>query len=149
MHIFFYVRGVQHQVNIFLTLAQAQFWVWERKDLKTKKKFKTLVQGALRPSVLGCYEYVFPEECLSEVLAVFGFTNEPKDFRTSMLRKILRCQKIPKKYFSEAKKIETNIMLNDSCRGLSNLVVPGCGNGLIGMKKDKRGDMFGYEQEAL
>lgn len=153
MHLFFFVRGVFHQVEIFKTLAQSQFWKWERINLKTKKVEIKLVQGALRPTILGAYEYVFPEECLSEVLAVLGIpkVNTNKGFRLWTLRKLFSCKKIPEKNLKEASELPDTIAINGSMRGLSNLIVAGVGIYPIGIKKDMRQKWkeVGYEQEML
>lgn len=150
MHLVIFVRGVYHQVEVFKTLAQSQFWRWERTNLKTKNKELKLVQGALRPSILGSYEYVFPEESLSEVLSVMGIREKDlKGPKLFTLRKLLCCKKIPKKNLDESLKIKDTIAINDSTRGLSNLQVDGVHIIGIGIKEDVRGEMYGYNQEAL
>ena len=149
MHLFFFTRGVKHQQDILLILLQGQFWQWKRKNLKTKKEEIMLVQGALRPSFLGSYEYVFPEECLSEVIAVLGLSIEKERFQMKWLRRMMGLKKIPKKNYEEAKKISTEIMIKGSMRGLVKINVGGAGVNLIGLKEDRRGEMYGYLQEAL
>ena len=150
MHFLFFVRGVYSQVEIFKTLAQSQFWKWERTNLKTGKKQIDLVQGALRPSVFGAYEYVFPEECLAEVISVFGITKGDCDIlKLKIIGKLFGCEKISDEIFKQAAKIPNTISINNSMRGLSNLCVDGVGLRPIGIKKDRRGEMYGYNQEAL
>ncbi|MFA5051317.1 MAG: hypothetical protein WC499_04355 [Patescibacteria group bacterium] len=152
MHLNFFLRGIESQVNIWKMLAQSQFWQWKRKKLKTGKDEITLVQGALRPSILGSYEYVFPEECLPEVLAVLGFSEEyAKDFRLKLIRPIFNSIKIKKKVWREAEKKQTMIIIDGTTRGLANCVVGGVHLIPIGIKKDKRGiwKEIGYEQEML
>jgi len=151
MHLFLFVRGIYHQVKIWETLAQSQFWRWTRTNLTTGKEETTLVQGALRPSVLGCYEYIFPEECLSEVLAVMGIKEDYQSqaFRLKAMRLMFRARKIPKKNMKEALTIPTTIMINNSMRGLASLQVDGVGVYAIGIKKDVRGEMYGYNQEGI
>ena len=61
MHLYFFLRGNYPCVETFKTLAQGQFWQWKRINLATNKEETILVQGALRPTVFGAYEYVFPE----------------------------------------------------------------------------------------
>lgn len=150
MHFFFFVRGIYDRVELFKTLAQGQFWKWERTNLKTGKKETTLVQGSLRPSIFGAYEYVFPQESLTEVIACFKLLKESqKYFGNYPVRKIFNCKKIPEKIFKEAEKIPHTILVNGTQRGLSNLQVDGVHIIPIGIKDDKRTDIYGYEQEAL
>jgi len=158
MQLFFYIRGTVQYCETFKVLAQAQFWQWKRIDTKTGKERMILVQGGLRPSVLGCYEYVFPEDCLPTVLAIMGVTSSGDigvsreirkyKFKLAVLRKIIGCKKIPKKIFKEAAKIPVSVVLSDSKRGLShlkNLVSVH----VIGIKKDEEGLMNEYHQELL
>ena len=124
MHFVFYVRGVQHQVDLWKALAQSQYWKFDRINLKTKKIETKLLQGGLRPTLLGAYEYIFPEECLSEVLACFGITEElVKQYSTRFwgLRKIFGTKAIPKKNLKEAKDIVPVMIINGTNRGLSSL----------------------------
>ncbi len=160
MHLIFYLRGIHQQVDFWKTLAQGLSWKWIRRNVKTGKDETFIVQGALRPSVLGAYEYIFPEECLAEVLSVMGITRDGqtgsddkfKDkIRLATLRKIFRAKKIPKKIFKEVKKTPASITLSNSWRALSHLHIPGVAIHPIGIKKDDR-RLFpeaGYIQEAL
>ena len=91
MHLILLTRGIQHQVDIWKQFMQSQMFWWKRQPLlKDEKgnyipdgvdengqpKYKrgaeitTRVQGALRPMQL--WEYVFPEECLPELLAAMN-----------------------------------------------------------------------------
>ena len=153
MHLYFFVRGVFHQVEIFKSMAQSQFFKWERINEKTGKKEIKLVQGALRPTIWGAYEYVFPEECLSEVLSMLGIgTKNPiiKGVKNTLLRQIFpNVRKIPEKNLKEAEKIPDTISINGSWRGLSNLKIDGVHIIPIGIKEDARGFMYGYKQEGL
>jgi hypothetical protein len=163
MHLIFYIRGINNQVEFLKTQLQSLYWKWNRTNLDTGLEESILVQGALRPSVMGAWEYVFPEECLKEVLAVIGAKEEYthadrfKDkFRLAFLRKIFGAKKIPKKIYDEAAKIPQTIMLNDSWRGLSHCIVPGTALHIIGTKADDKRDFdFSdvgqgrYNQEAL
>lgn len=169
MHFIFYIRGIQNQVELWKTLAQNIFWKWRRTNLKTKKEEITLVQGALRPSLFGAYEYIIPEEALAEWLAVIGVfknTGSGKDtfmnkVKMGFIRKIFGAKKIPKKIFEEAKKISPSVVIGNSERGLSNLtneVIKGVSVYPVGIKKDVKKDMdwdaqqgFGgkYHQEML
>jgi len=83
-------RGIQQQVDIWKQFMQTQMFNWKRQPLlrdkdgkfikdsegnyKRGKEEHTRVQGALRPIQL--YEYVFPEECLPEVLAMMDIHNK-------------------------------------------------------------------------
>lgn len=172
MHLIFLPRGVQHQIDIWKTMAQCQFWKWKRKNLnvcecgqprekhkktKTCKRFKmrtefNFIQGALKPSVFGCWEYVFPEECLTEVLAVFGCPENYKPcFKIKALRQLFRAEKIPKKNIDEAQKVPPTIMVQGSNRGLANCRIDGVGMYFIGLIRDRRVKWkdVGYEQELL
>jgi len=159
MHLYFYIRGIYSQAELWKTFAQSQFWKWIRINTKTKKEEKMLIQGSLRPSVLGTYEYIFPEECLAEVLSMFGKT-KAEDYaipkaRMFVLRKALKVKKIPKKIYQEAKKIPESVLINELWRGLSNIKVPGVAMHVIGIKKDLRAEVMDlksrikYKQEML
>jgi len=145
MHLIFYIRGIYNQVEMFKTLAQGQFWKWKRINLETGKEEITLVQGSLRPSLLGAYEYIFPEECLAEVLSVFGLTKDSfgtKPFfigkvKIAALRKAFGAKKIPKVAFEAAKDIPSSVMITNSQRGLSQLFVTGVAIHPLGIKYDE------------
>ena len=168
MHLFFYVRGIKHQVDLWVTLAQGLFWKWKRTNLKTGKEEESLVQGALRPSILGAWEYIFPEECLAEAIAVLGVVSNSIDKNTvgatptvknkmklSMIRKLFSAKKVPEYILEESLKIPTSITIKNSWRGVSNLHIPGIAIHIIGYKKDRRQTVpekngeWGYEQEML
>ena len=95
MHLVLLTRGAPEQVDIWKKFMETQMFNWKRQPLlKDDKgnyiqdgenedgspKFKrgneefTRVQGALRP--IQFYEYVFPEECLGEVLAMMNIHKE-------------------------------------------------------------------------
>lgn len=152
MHFFFFVRGNFAQVELFKTFAQSQFWKFRRINLKTGKEETKLVQGGLRPTIWGAYEYVFPEEALSEVLAVFGIQEEHcNTFRNKSLRMFFPVEKIPKKNLKEALQISSVISINGHERGLGSLIVDGVHVIPIGIKRDLRAKWkdTGYEQELL
>lgn len=190
MHLFFYVRGISQQIEMWKGFSQFHFWKWKRRDMKKRIDFsrltddalkdalnrkniiiepynrdkaldelameEILVQGALRTSILGAYEYVFPEECLSEVLAVFGITdyeNYENSFKRKaemwFLRKAFDCEDIPQENVEEAKSIPTTIILNDRMRGLTNSIMNGIVIHPIGIKKDRFQEAWGYYQEML
>jgi len=159
MHLFFYIRGVPQFEAMFKSFMQSQFWKWDRINLETGKKETLLVQGALRSSVLGAYEYIFPEECLAEVLALFGLeegrTGAEKStanyLKLGILRKIFGAEKIPKEAFKQAKKIPTSILVKGSMRGLSAVMTEFVTIHTIGIRKDRRekNKKLGYEQEMI
>ena len=64
------IRGIKNQCDLFKMFLQTQMFPWKRTNLKTKKEEITLVAGALRECPLGIYEYVFPKECLNEVMTM-------------------------------------------------------------------------------
>lgn len=150
MHLVFYIRGAFHQVEVWKTHAQAQFWQWKRKNLLKKGKKQEemiLVQGALRPSMMGSWEYIFPEECFAEVLAIMGIgrlvdaeIGLMAKSQLAVLRKMLGVKKIPKKILEEAKKIPPTISLTNSTRGLHHLMIPGVTIHFIGYREDVRKD---------
>lgn len=147
MHLYFMVRGVIHQLNLFEMFMSTQMFPWKRKNLKTGKDEYIQVQGGLRRAPWG-YEYVFPEECLAEVLTMLEIM--PKDNRWDLgsvkswvIRKALgkgdaghKVLPIPK-----YKPVLTTRYIEK--RGIA--IYP------IGIKKDARQKMeeWGYEQEML
>jgi len=158
MHLYLFARGKFEQIELWKAHAQCAYWKWRRFNTKTKKEDIIIVQGGLRPSVLGAYEYVFPKEALAEVCSFFGITrNESYGFdalglnlRHFALRKIFGCQKIPKKILEEAQKIPPTYTTAEFERGGSNARIPGVSIHVIGIKRDKEDMKMGdYIQEAL
>ncbi len=164
MHLQIILRGINTQVELWKILAQGQFFKWTRKDLETDKDFDVLFQMALRPSVIGTWELVFPKECLGTVLSMMGLTSPShgiygsismKGTRMATLRLICGVKKIPKKAFDEAKDIGPSIVLENSHRGLHHLMVQGVAVHPIGILEDKMGEMYDpqtdkkYWQEML
>ncbi len=164
MHLQFYLRGLPQELTLWKAMAQSQFFLWRRKDITTGEDDNTLLQAGLRDSVLGTYEYIFPKESLSTVLAMMKIT-EPdymgcdptigRKFKLAVLRKMTGTRKIPKKYFEEAKNIDVSIELGNSERGLSHLRYGVTSIHLIGIKYDKVGEMVhpvtgkGWIQELI
>ena len=149
MHLIFYIRGIYNRVELFKSLAQGQFFKWRRINKKTKKEETVLVQGAFRPSVLGAWEYIFPEEALIEVLSVFGITEdigaEPtfiNKAKLAVIRKLFGAEKITKEMLNKAKKTPSSIQLGNSERGLSGLRVHGVAIHPIGLKRDDRRELY-------
>ena len=158
MHLYLYIRGKLEQCEVWKCHAQASYWKLRRINKKTKKEKIILVQGALRPSVLGAYEFIFPKESLVEVCAFFGITkNESYGFgkiglntRHFVLRKIFGCKKIPKKVLEKAEKIPSTFTTAEFERGCSNCIILGVSLHVIGIKED--GEIIlndGSTQEAL
>lgn len=157
MHLYLFVRGKFEQVELWKVHAQTSYWKFRRINLKTGKEEIILVQGALRPSVFGAYEFVFPKEALAEVCSFFGVTKNTSygfgrlglSLRHAVLRKIFGARKIPNKILKQAEKIPPTFSTGQFERGCSNCVIPGIGLHVIGIKDDKIADFFGYNQELL
>ena len=157
MHLYFFIRGKFEQIELFKSHAQSFYWKFRRFNKKTKKQEIKLVQGSLRPSIFGAYEYVFPKEALAEVCCIFGiFKNEQYGFgkfgllaRHAALRKMFGCEKIPNDILEKAKKLPSSFTTEEYERGSSNCVIPGVSLHLIGIKKDNYGEMGDFEQELL
>ena len=164
MHLQFYLRGLPQEMMLWKAMAQSQFFYWRRKNIKTGKDENILIQAGLRDSVLGTYEYIFPKEALSTVLALMGKTDPKKigceytigrGFKLAFLRKITGTRKIPKKYYKAAKKIPVTIEFLNSERGLSHLRYAHVSVTIIGYKDDKMGEFIdsytkkGWTQELL
>ncbi len=166
MHLQLYVRGLCPQVELWKSMMQNHFFKWRRTNIKTGKEEITLVQGGLRNSVLGTYEFTFPEESLPDVLSLIGSTSKEKigigvqnsfmnRTRLATLRKLCNVKKIPKSAFEKAKKLKSSVYFNDSERGFSDVIIPGTSVHPIGIKKDKQITMYDpqfkatFEQEAL
>jgi hypothetical protein len=159
MHLYLFVRGKFTQVEEWKAHAQTAYWKWRRINNKTGKEEMMLVQGALRPSVLGAYEYVFPKEALAEVCSFFGIrSNESYGFgkigletRHLFLRKIFGAKKIPKEILKEAEKIPPTFTTEEFERGCSNCIIPGVALHVIGIKDDdyRYFEESDYTHEAL
>ena len=140
MHLYFMLRGILSQTRLFKMFMQTQMWLWKRKDLKTGKEILTQVQGSLRECGM-FYEYIFPEECLDEVLTLLDIQDKDEGLggtKRFVLRRMIGngVRKIPK-----YKKVVTNRYIE----------MRGCTIYPIGIKKDKRREVeeWGVEQEML
>lgn len=157
MHLYFFVRGKFEQVELWKCHAQVAYWKFRRINNKTGKEEMILVQGALRPSVLGAIEYVFPKEALAEVCSFFGITgNEQYGYgkiglkmRHFSLRRIFGCRKIPKDILRKAKEMPNSFSTEEFERAAANCIIPGVSIHVIGIKKDKTIIMKDYTQEGL
>ena len=155
MHFYFGVRGVRHQVEKFEMFMQSQMFVWKRRNLKTNKIEYCNVQGALRHCFGICYEYIFPEESLREVLTMLHIRERHKLSKTQtwLMRKVLgpSIKKVPK--YEDIPNIiypvdKDGIVLLSSKRYIE---MNGVAVYPIGIKKDNRNvwEEQGYEQEML
>lgn len=163
MHLYFFVRGKFEQVELWKAHAQTAYWKFRRINNTTGKEETILVQGALRPSVFGAYEYVFPKEALAEVCSFFRIlppiTREAKyssfspkvfDFlRMATIRKMFGCKKIPNKILKKAAEIPDYFMTEEFERGSPNCKIPGVALHVIGIKEDVKTKIGNYFQEAL
>lgn len=157
MHLYLFVRGKYEQLKLWESHAQAAYWKFRRTNKETGKEEIILVQGGLRPSIFGAYEYVFPKEALAEVCSFFGITENTSygfgrlglKLRHASLRKMFGAKKIPKKILEKAKKIPSSFSTNEFERGCSNCIIPGVALHVIGIKDDVMGEMAGYKQEML
>ena len=147
-------RGIKHWRDVWVDFMKTQMWNWKRKilrDPKTNKKLKKPqeflvgVQGALRPVEL--WEYVFPEECLPQVLSALDLDDKGDtktyqlkhlgSLKPAILRKMIgkglkpipKIKKVPCPYIEQ--------------RGMA--IYP------IGIKKDKRAkaEEWNVEQEMI
>jgi len=157
MHLYLYLRGKFEQVELWKTHAQAAYWKWRRINSKTGKEEIILVQGALRASVLGAYEYIFPKEALAEVCSFFGIVNNEQygfgtiglHTRHFAMRKIFGAKKIPKKILKKSLEILPTFSTTEFERGCSNCIIPGVSLHAIGIKEDVMGAYEDYTQEML
>ena len=152
MHLYFWLRGINAHVELCKIMLQAQFFKWRRIDLKTGQENFQLVQGALRPTIFGAYEYVFPEEALPEVLSMIGANEKDTNrLRLRLMKPLFNCKKIPHKIYEQAKTIPSTISFKEGYRGLGNCIFDSVAYHIIGIKKDKRQicKEWGYEQEML
>ena len=157
MHLYLYARGKFEQVELWKVHAQTSYWKFRRFNNKTEKEETILIQGALRPSVLGAFEYVFPKEALAEVCSFFGIVKNNSygfgrlglSLRHFAMRKIFGAKKISNKIMKQAKNIPSTFSTAEFERGCSNCIIPGIGLHVIGIKEDRDGTMGDYSQEML
>lgn len=167
MHLFIFVRGVKHQVDQWMTQAQSQFFVFNRKKWNEENKSwdhnSILMAGGLRPSYMGMYEYVFPKESLCEVLSIFGLSEgnmADKKLAFWAMRLGMGLRAPTKEEFALAKKIPNAIAISQyepglACtRAVGSCIFPGVGVRLIGIKEDPVSEIdFGpsgkYIQELI
>jgi len=154
---YLYPRGKFEQVELWKAHAQTSYWKLRRINNETGEEEIILVQGALRTSVLGAYEYVFPKEALAEVCSFFGIkTNTSYGFgrigletRHFGMRKIFGAKKIPKKILKKAETIPPTFSTEEFERGESNCIIKGVALHVIGIKDDKIGVIGNHTYEML
>jgi len=100
MHVVFIPYGIISAVEHLKIDMQAQKFQL-RLHKKGKKDKYIWIQGSLRIGPLGVWEYVFPKESADLVLTTLGFQDVSYkkynlNSRQFVLRKILKCEKIPK-----------------------------------------------------
>lgn len=157
MHLYFFLRGINNYVELAKIHLQSQFFKRRMINEETKKEEIVLVQGALRPTIWGAYEYVFPKEALPEVLSYLkiadGNIGARKTLKNkiglSLMRNFFNCKPIPKKDMEKAKKIKCSFLIQESERGLADFCVPGVAIHPIGIKHDEHGVLDGYYMELL
>lgn len=157
MHLYLFARGKFEQVELWKVHAQTSYWKFRRINNDTRKEEIILVQGALRPSVLGAYEFVFPKEALAEVCSFFGITKNTSygfgrlnlETRHFAMRKIFGAKKIPNKILEKAEQIPNSFSTEEFERGQANCIIPGVALHVIGIKDDVMGVMGDYTQEML
>lgn len=158
------VRGLKKELDIFLMFMQCQMFPWKRTNLKTKKEGYTLIQGALREFGF-LYEYVFPKECLQEVLTMLnakdGDTNNLGEFRSWIIRKVLgyHGKKVKIKPIPDYEPIKPAVINSPIQKGVvvathRHIPMHGVAVYLIGIKEDVEKDYdFGagqlWHQEGL
>lgn len=167
MHLLFFTRAVEQQRRLFEMFMETQMFVWHRKDLMTGKDRIQIVQGGLRKAPWG-YEYVFPKECLAEVLTMLEIpSGEPSfwgmsKFKRWALRNLIgqgikpipKYEPIPDKYISvEGVKGVTEVVLRRFVEKKGVAIYP------IGIKEDvmgtfeefdpKTGERHLWQQEML
>jgi len=157
MHLYLYARGKFEQVELWKSLVQGAFWKFRRINKETEKEEMILVQGALRPSVLGAFEYIFPKEALAEVCSFLGITDNKQygfgkiglNTRHFTMRKVFGAKKIPKKILKKAEEIPPTFTTAEFERGGANCIIPGVSIHVIGIKNDVIGEMGQFTQELL
>lgn len=157
MHLYLYARGKFEQVELWKVHAQTSYWKFRRTNNLTNKEEIILVQGALRPSILGAYEFVFPKEALAEVCSFFGIKRNTSygfgkiglETRHLAMRKVFGAKKIPKKILIESESIPNSFSTEEFERASGNCIIPGVSIHIIGIKNDNIGKMGNYTQELL
>lgn len=159
MHCIFFLRGTETQIQKLKTYLSGQWWKFPVTNIKTGKTQFILVQGALRPSVFGSYEYIIPEGGLPEFLAMLGIEEDSvgtvktktNKARMVLLRTMFGAEKPSKAIYAESKKVKTCVYYTDRARGFAPFKMEGVSIHFIGIKRDDFRDFpeNNCHQEAL
>ena len=159
MHLYLYFRGTPERVELAKSIINGQFWQWKRINNTTNKEELSILQGVLRPSILGMYELIIPEPCLPDVLAFLSVADNllqisvgrfKTKFKLGIFRKFVGCKAIPKKILKQAINTRTDFTINGTNRALCSLRnLNLCSIHVVGIKKDRVGEMGNYTQELL
>jgi len=107
MHAVFIPYGVIHCVEDFLRDLRTSNFLFPMINEKTGEKKTIWIKGGLRIGPFGVWEYVFPRAYEAQVLTSLDFgCDVPYNLgglRMSVLRKVLKCQKAPKKFDTSQK----------------------------------------------
>ena len=134
---------------------------WKRKNHETGEEVVTMVQGAYRDAG-PLKEYVFPEECLQEVVNMLDVRSNDyaiSDFKMAAMRKMVGAKKVPKKIktpknFPFLGLISPKEDGSVSYQPYRFVESQGVAFHVVGIRKDKRGvmtekDGVEWEQELL
>jgi len=137
-------RGPKWCRDLWVANMQSQLSLWERKNLKTKKKEQSLVQWNLKPIEL--WEIVAPREAIPEICHYNGIPGDGKQFHHERLEKLAKWMR----RLSGLKKIP--LYDNKKLKIVPNRLVfrQGMSHYGIGYKDDDQKDYsWGYNQEGL
>jgi len=107
MHVHFMIRGIKQDVETwFKYLETSWFWLPFKDENGVEKKQQ--IQGQLRYSLFGTWEFIFPKEYQDAVLTTFGFHNNLRgnkkyQFQMNLIRLALGLKKAPKDFNTNQK----------------------------------------------
>lgn len=139
-------RGINQSFELWQKFMETKMFLWKRLNLKTNQEEATMVQGALRPIQL--FEYVVPNECIPEALAMMGLHKNEKmrpeiNNYAWILRKLMGLKKI---------EVPEEIAKKEGWQ-VTDKYVPMAGMAVypIGVKEDvvQEYPSYGYKQEGL
>lgn len=148
MHLYFYVRGINANVEENKKFLEHQYFKLRYTDPDGNERTQA-VQGMLRQSVLGVWEYVFPKEALPEVLGFMGYTpgkigvsytglkRKKFEARLAVLRGILGAKKIPKDVKNKVQEFKQPVPVAGYERVLPVMPKEGVSYHIIGIKEDR------------
>jgi len=108
--VYFVTRGPKHVRDHLISHLQAQPYWWKRKNLKTKKEEKFLVQGNLKPIEL--WEYTLPEEHIPEFTHYMGYDGSGKQCHGKQLENLARGFRTMLRLIRACKLAKDDIALN-------------------------------------